>query len=138
MKNKNTNEIINDIKHSIETIKYPSDNFIKVEQFYTLIQKRIKELSIKQINLIKEIGLDEQNGYKYLNGSKKINRDLAIKILISLNYSFDEIQSLLKIYQYPILYPKIKRDYLIITSIINNNTVDKTNEVLSLNNEFLL
>ena len=135
----NTKEIINNIKSkNTNSVIYTEDYFITINSFHILLQNKIKELNIKSSNLISSADLDPKNGYKYLNGKKKISRDLALKLLISLQYSFDEIQEILKIYQYPILYPKIKRDHIIISSILNNYNIIKTNELLGLNNEILL
>ncbi len=133
---RNTNKIINEMKnkkaHNIERNKFLDNDF------HTFINDKIKENNLQKIDLLKKANLDEKNGYKYLNGTKKIKRDVALKILIILENDFDQIQNILKKYQYPVLYPKYKRDYIIISSILKKYDVDKTNEELKKNNEFLL
>ncbi len=125
---RNTNKIINEIKnkksHNIDRNKFLNNDF------HTFINEKIKEKKLKKIDLLKRANLDEKNGYKYLNGTKKVKRDVALKMLIILENDFDQIQSILKKYQYPVLYPKYKRDYIIISSIFKKYDVNKTNEEL--------
>ncbi len=133
---RNNNKIINEMKnkksHNIEKNEFLNNNF------HTFINEKIKEKNLQKIDLLKKANLDEKNGYKYLNGTKNVKRDVALKMLITLENDFDQIQNVLKQFQYLVLYPKRKRDYIIISSIIKNYDVNKTNEELRKNNEFLL
>lgn len=131
---KETNVILNEIQKN----NLQMDEFINPDPFTELLYKRMDSLNVKAIDIIKKVNLDPQNGYKYLKGQKKINRDLALKLFVSLDYNLDEIQQYLKLYQYPVLYPKLKRDYLIIQAISNNENIAQINKRLQEHGEFLI
>lgn len=65
--------------------------------------------NLTQVNLqqmFTNLDINGTNGYKYINGSRTITRDIFQKILIYLQNDFDQIQSLLKQYEFVPLYAK--------------------------------
>ena len=62
--------------------------------------------------------------YDFLNG-KQLSRDRLIVIFLNLKYEYDDICKMLRRFQLPQLYPKNRRDYLIMTGIHKKLSVDK-------------
>lgn len=127
-----TNEIINKIKtNNSDDIEFldPNDTFINY------IENELNIINMTRAELFKIIDIDYQNSYKIFSKTNKrpIKRDLAIKILIVLNKSFEEINQIFKKYSYPLLYPRDPRDYIIIVSLNQNHNITQLNNQLELN-----
>lgn len=136
---KTTKEITNEISPTdVERMQINKEYFIEEGSIYQIIGQKLEENNLRYSDLIKKLDLDPQNGYKYLKGKLKMERDLAIRIMIAFDMSLDEIQDVLKRNQFAILYPRNKRDYIIITAIVGGYNLQETNELLSLNNEYQL
>lgn len=133
MKPKNTQKLMETLKNSSldDFKKYSSDN-IKNDNFVSLIDSHIDQKNIKRKDLFIKANISEKSGYKILSGEIKTkNRDRLLRILISLELKLDEMQTALKLYGFSPLYPKVKRDSLIILTINNGiRSVDEVNEIL--------
>ena len=83
---------------------------------YNLITERnitIQELGFKTF-------LSRSFSYQIFSGSRIPNRNIILRIALVLGISLDETQRLLKLADRGALYPKIKRDAVIIYAINNN------------------
>ncbi len=132
---KTTDEILNDIKRS-EEIDYDENN--KTSITYELILKHLEKSNLTKAELIKGVGLDIKNGYKYLSGDRKINRDMMIKFLIYLNLDYQTLNQELKLCGFAELYPRVKRDKIIIHKLIHGYSLDQINDTLSSEGQFRL
>ena len=85
-------------------------------------------LSIADIQ--KQSGIDRNYIYQLINGRKNPGRDKIIAIAISAGMSLAECQRALEITNEGILYPKNKRDSVIIYAINNSKSVMDLNWML--------
>lgn len=77
--------------------------------------------------------------YQIFSGDRIPSRDIILRAALALNISLDETQRLLKLADRGALYPKIKRDAVIIYGINNRSGLYETDEMLvSLGQESLL
>ena len=58
------------------------------------------------------------------------SRDVLISFALAMKLSLDETQSLLRIAHMAVLYPRVKRDRIILHSIAKNETVIQCNTTL--------
>lgn len=124
---KNTKEFINNIKNSdVSTISFVSNG-----EATAYLNQLIDESSITKATLLKAINHDGNNGYKYLDGSRSMNRDFLLKIIFALQLDINVANRLLKLFSHSELYVKHKRDYLIIIGITNRYTLDDINNILN-------
>ncbi len=94
-------------------------------------------VTVQQV--IIETVLSKSYVYQVLSGERKPGRDIIIKIALAANLSLDETQHLLMLGEKGILYPKVKRDAVIMSSILRNRTVAETHDfLLSLGEKGLL
>ncbi len=100
--------------------------------FYSFIRTKLKENSISQKTLFVKADISETYGYKLLSGEKKTRqRDVILRMLIAAKLDFDEVQSALHKYGMEELYPKNKRDALLIMCINEKrDMVSQVNEIL--------
>lgn len=69
--------------------------------------------------------------YDVINGRKIPSKDKIIRITLAMHLSLDDCQEALRISGKSALYPRIKRDSIIIYAINNAYSVYKTNELLT-------
>ncbi|WOO87786.1 hypothetical protein RZE82_02330 [Mollicutes bacterium LVI A0039] len=82
----------------------------------------IQNSKFNKKQLFTSLDISESIGYKYLDGSRVINRDTFIKFLIGLDFDYNAIQSLLINFGYGSLYIRNKRDGAIIHGLVNGYT----------------
>lgn len=139
-KQKSTNELLQ-ILNSTENI---SDlcTYSQSEELYSLpssvheyLLKHMRNAEITASELIRRSQIQRNYGYQILNGSKKPGRDKIIALCLSLTLPFDEVQRALAIAQEGTLYPKCRRDSILIFAINQKISVQETNELLYSMNE---
>ncbi len=111
---KTTEQLLHEIKTSSQYI--PLDSQLNTD-IYIFLKDKLQNENLKL--LFTKLDIDPNSGYKYINGTRNINRDTFLKILIYLGYDFTQIQQCLNTFQFPILYAKNKRDAAIIYAIYN-------------------
>ncbi|MBR3042214.1 MAG: helix-turn-helix transcriptional regulator [Eubacterium sp.] len=90
---------------------------------------RIKH-NIKKSEIAHKSGISRTYCYQILNGTRKPGRDNAIALCLATHFTLSETIRFLEILNLGILYPKVKRDSLIIYSINRGFSVQETNELL--------
>lgn len=98
----------------------------------------ISQSAIPVSELVRRSGIQRNYAYQILSGAKHPGRDKIIALCISLNLSLDETQRALTIAKEGVLYPKNKRDSILIFSINKSMSVQETNELLYEMNEPVL
>ncbi len=111
---KSTTEILNKIKQSKSYI--PTETRLNAD-LSTFLKNELESVNLKQMFIMLDI--DVTNGYKYIRGDRQMSRDQLLKVLIYLEYDLEQIQAVLKQYEFPILYAKNERDSALIYAIYN-------------------
>lgn len=113
---KPTDELMEALNHSSSIEEY-----INTEQDYLIdssvsnyLNQLLEEKSLKKSTVIKNSELNEIYGYQIFSGKRIPSRDKLISISFGMNLSLDETQALLKYAGFAPLYPKQKRDSLLI------------------------
>ncbi len=132
-----TEEFLNDIKNGVsydENTKSFSDDYEKIR----LLDKLIDDSNITKKEIVAIITPSDNNGYKYLNGGRKMQRDILLKICIACSQNIEDTSYILKRFGFLELYPRIKREYIIMQGIISNFTIESINKELAKASENLL
>ncbi len=114
---KSTTEILNKIKQSKSYV--PTDTRLNAD-LSEFLKSELEPVNLKQ--MFTALDIDVTNGYKYIRGDRHISRDQLLKILIYLEYDFEQIQAVFKQFEFPILYAKNERDSALIYAIYNKYT----------------
>lgn len=103
---------VNDIDQYISD---NSDSIISEERPFTQYFKSlIKIKKKKQSEIFLDADIPERYGYKLLTEEKKTKqRDIILRLCYAANFTLDEVQHALKLYQMPELYAKIPRDAIL-------------------------
>lgn len=106
------------------------DNFF-VEFFYRLLEE--KHVEIKDI--LYKVPISNSYLYQVTSKRRRMGRDVAIMIALVLQLTLEETQNLLKYSNNGILYPKIKRDAIIICCLECKMTLEEANDKLNEHSE---
>lgn len=107
--------------------------------FHEYLSELIKERNIDAAKLEVMTLLSRSFTYQICSGDRIPNRNIVVRIALVLRLSLDEAQRLLKLANRGILYPKVKRDAVIIYALKNGYSLFETDELLtSLGQEPLL
>lgn len=107
--------------------------------FHKYLETLISERNISIPDLGVKALLSRSFTYQVFSGDRVPSRDIILRTALALNILLDETQRLLKLADRGALYPKIKRDAVIIYGINNKLGLYKTDEILvSLGQESLL
>lgn len=127
--------------HAKDASSYLDDNwealYTEDNAFAKYMAETIKSKNLKKQRIFIEADIPERYGYKLLSGEKTTRqRDVILRICYAAHFSVEETQQALKIYQMPLLYPKLPRDALLMIafnerpgSIIDVNTFLEENGV---------
>ena len=80
--------------------------------------------------LLKVLKNSNDYGYQIFDGSKTPSRDKVIALALPMQLTLDEANRLLHLSNNGILYPKIKRDSIIIFGLENNQKIINLNITL--------
>lgn len=98
--------------------------------FHKYLEELISEKNISIPDISVKTLLSRSFTYQIFSGSRVPSRDIVLRIALAMELSLDETQRLLKLADRGALYPKIKRDAVIIYCINNRSGLYKTDETI--------
>lgn len=120
MREKSTQELEKVLKntHTKDISVYLSENesslLTEDKPFSKYVKERIKEKGLRQQDVFLWADIPERYGYKLLSEEKKTRqRDVIIRICYAAEFTLEEVQTALRLYQMPELYAKIPRDAIL-------------------------
>lgn len=138
---KGTNDLLEELSgKNTELDKYFNENptsFINddIKEFW----KRTIETSSKtKSDIINKADMSYCYFYDVINGRKIPSKDKIIRIALAMKLSLDDCQEALRISGKSALYPRIKRDSILIYAINKGYSVYQTNDLLAEHGEEML
>ena len=94
---------------------------------------------LKKSDVIARAGLERSYSYQILSGKKEPSRDKLLLLAFGMELTFQEVQDLLKVNGYAMLYPKNRRDSLITFALYKGQSIFELNEnLLTMNEEIIV
>ena len=126
---KSTEELMNELLKANNIGEYLKDNsqYMVSEELSTYL---ISKKALVKSEVIKKTEFSEVMGYQIFSGTRLPSRDSLICICVAMEMALDETQAILKIAGFAALYPKTKRDSVIIRGISEGKSVAGINEEL--------
>lgn len=118
---------LDDIKKALDT---QEADFIYPE-FNEYITKLSQEKSESHEKIITRANIERSYGHKLFAGSRKPSRDTVIQLAFGFEADVELAQEMLKVAGKSPLYPRIKRDVVIIYCLYNHTSLEKTQMYLS-------
>lgn len=129
---KSTDELIKILKNANSAEEFIENNFddIKNMTFVEYLTQCMAGHNMNRAQVIDGANIQKNYGYQIFDGSKKPSRDKVLALCFSMALSLDETNRLLKLSDHAILYPRIKRDSIIIFALEKKQNLINTNILL--------
>jgi hypothetical protein len=101
-----------------------------IPSFSDYVRELSKSRSETPQHIIKRSGIERTYGHQIFNGTRKPSRDKVIQLAIGFGLNAEETQSMLKIAGKNELYPRIKRDALLLYCITHGMGFNETQNAL--------
>lgn len=110
------------------------DSFIQ-NDLSEMWKEILNESSLKKSDIINSAEIGYTYFYDIIRGDKLPSRDKVLRLLVATKTNLEKVQNVLRIYGWATLYPKIKRDSIIIYAINHDYSLYQLQELLSSNSE---
>jgi len=132
MLTKSTDELMNELLKANNIGAYLKENsqYMVSDELSTYLNNIIAKKGLVKSEVIKKTEFSEVMGYQIFSGTRLPSRDSLICICVAMDMTLDETQAILKIAGFAALYPKAKRDSIVIKGISDKKTVARINEEL--------
>ena len=128
-----TNDLMNELNNSKNIKSYLNENkdYLIDKNISDILTNVLKEKNLKKFDVIQKSEISEVYGYQLFSGVKtNPSRDKILAICVAMELSLDEIQEILKLTGFAPLYPKSKRDSIIIFGINSLMSIFEINNSL--------
>jgi len=143
MRQKTTEELLNIIKNkqSTQELETYADTYLESNNSQTIgeyLEQKIIEKKQSKKDVIKRSGISRTYAYQILQGTRQPSRNKVLAFCLSLSLSIEETGKALTINQSGKLYPRNKRDAIILYAINKQmNTMDTNILLYEMNEEVL-
>ncbi len=134
---KNTNNLQQELMETATLDQFLSenqDNFNR-DSICELLNRLFQKRRISKATLAKQSGMSEVYLHQVFSGRRNPSRNRLLCLCFGLNASLEETQELLKQCGFAQLYPKDRRDAIILYSILNGMDLFAVNDKLFAENE---
>lgn len=107
------------------------DEELKNEPFHEYLESLCNEKNMNPSAVVRAANIERTYGLQIFRGIKNPSRDKVAQLAFGFSLNIEETQKLLKAANKSMLYPKIKRDAVIIYCIKNSMNVMDAQEILS-------
>ena len=137
MKEKRTDDLKQELMSVPSLEKYLSENrdSFKVESTAAMLSRLIDERKIAKSTVARESGMSEIYLYQILSGRRSPSRNRLICLCFGLSVGVDGAQELLRLSGAAQLYPRIRRDAIIIYGLSHGMSLFDVNDRLFEQNE---
>lgn len=128
----NTEILFKQLKESNDIKSYVTKHKQNLNQngFVTYLNTLLREKDLKKADVITDSTIHRTYAYQVFSGIKQPSRDKVILMGFGLKTSIDEMNRLLSFAKYSVLYPKDKRDAIVIFGMMNHKDIDEINGLL--------
>lgn len=135
---KTTTELLRELKRQScslpDYLANHKETFV-VEDIKAFWEQLIKEKKYSKSNIINKADFSYCYFYDVINGRKMPTKDKVVRLALAMKMSIDECQQALKISGRSALYPKVRRDSVLIYAIEKHLTIAQCNELLAKHGE---
>ena len=128
---KSTEELLEILKNnSVDTVLKDNDNELLKGALGDYLHELITRKNLSKARVIEKADIFNIYGYQIFSGVKYPSRDKLIALCFGMELNLEESQTLLKYAGYAKLYPRNKRDSVIISALNRRQSVRDCNETL--------
>ncbi|MBE5964700.1 MAG: XRE family transcriptional regulator [Lachnospira sp.] len=129
---KPTDDLYNELNKTSQLDKYlkENDQFLIDTTLSDYLCNKFNEKELSKAHVLKNADINEIYGYQILSGKRSPSRNKLLCICIGAGFTLEETNETLKIAEFSPLFPKLKRDSIIIFGLQNHYPIWKINEEL--------
>lgn len=129
---KKTQELISILESKDDIYEYFTENCQEIMFDYLpdILDLFLKKQGKTKGEVLEKAQIERHYGYQIFSGTKNPSRDKLIMLCFGMELQLDEIQQILKKCSFGELYPRDRRDSVIIFAIHHNLSIMDTNEML--------
>ena len=129
---KSTTDLLNELNQTSHIDQYlkENDEYIIDQSLSKYLCNIIESKNLSKSDIIKKSDINEIYGYQIFSGKRTPSRNKLLCICIGADFSLEETNETLKVAGFSPLFPKIKRDSIIIFGIQNQHQIWEINESL--------
>ena len=127
-----------DSVEELEQVASEAEQTAAYSSFSDFLSQKMKASGISTADIIRRTNIQRTYCYQILSGAKNPGRDKVISLCLALTLSLNDVQRALTLAGEASLYPKRRRDSILIFCINQEYSVTETNNLLfDLNEEIL-
>ena len=107
-----------------------NEQYLQTADFRTLLQAFCKPRGCVPERIILQAQIDRTYGHQLFNGTRRPSRDKVLQLAIAMKLSLSETQRLLQAAGKSVLYPRLKRDAVLIFCLKNGMDMIETQDIL--------
>lgn len=101
------------------------------------VRAAMKLHGVNQKEVFQKADIPERYGYKLVSGQKStLKRDVLLRIFLAAGFTLDEVQRALKLAELPELYPRFKRDAVLMIAVNRGLSLPEDADELLIKNGF--
>lgn len=129
---KETTDLMKELisEKNIESFTGNNQALFKTKPLQEYLLYLLKHNNMTKADVIKRSGLTSAYGYQIFDGRREPSRNKVIQLAVGFGLNLEEVKKLLKCAGQGELYPRIKRDALLIYAINNSMSLDDTEDLL--------
>ena len=134
---KDTNNLFEELGNACKIEDYMNSNTSSFVH-HTLCdfwESMCKKSEMSKSNIINKSEFNYSFFYDVINGRKIPARDKIIRLVLTMGLELDDCQQALRLSDKALLYPRVKRDSVIIYAINNKLNIAESNSILKEYNE---
>lgn len=137
MNYKTTDDLQQELLNAPDLDRFLEDNENKFnhEDVPTLLNAMYERKDISKATLAKRAGMSSVYLHQVFSGRRNPSRNRLLCICLGMGASLDETQNLLKLSGMGLLYPKDRRDAIIIYGLIHEKNLFEVNDKLFIEHE---
>lgn len=137
MTEKTTGELQQELMGKPNIQAYLSENqssFIEMG-ISELLKTLCARCGLPKAEIARRSGMSEVYLHQVFSGRRNPSRDRLLSLCVGMDASLEDAQQLLRLASYAQLYPKLKRDAIIIHGLLHHRPLGEINEALFAENE---
>ena len=129
----NTNTLMKRLFKAADLDTYFQKNEYQMEapDFYTLLKSLCEQREMLPAHVIEQAQIERTYGHQLFNGTRRPSRDKVLQLAIGLGLDVDETQALLRAAGKSLLYPRLKRDAVILYGLQKGLPILTVQEILT-------
>lgn len=129
---KKTSDLLKELNSTSNIDSYLKDNenYIINQTLCKYLSELIVSKNLSKSEIIRKSDINEIYAYQIFSGKRFPSRNKLIRICIGAEFTLEEINNVMTVAEFSPLYPKIKRDSIIIFGIRNKKSILQINELL--------